>query len=203
MNELIVFEGIDGGGKSTQMKRLGSWLRGLGFATQEYKEPTDGPMGSRIRQLAKAQQRLPLEEEYALFLEDRRWNRDEQMKPALGRGEFVLLDRYYYSTAAYQGIRGKDPEQILQENEAFALLPGLTFIFELSVEKALERIQISRGDALDAFERQSDLEKIAAIFQSLHREEIVRVNADQPADDLEQEIRRHVRNRFARLKELN
>lgn len=202
MNELIVFEGIDGAGKSTQLRRLGEWLRGLGAGCQEFKEPTDGPYGSQIRRLAKMNERLPLAEEYALFLQDRRWNISEQMQPALDRGEVVLLDRYYYSTAAYQGIRGMDGEKILRENEVFAVKPGLTLFFELPVEDALIRIQQGRNEGFDAFEKKSDLLMIHAAFEKMNRPEIVRVDARLSPDALQEHIRGVVLQRFPRLKAL-
>ncbi len=201
MNELIVFEGIDGAGKSTQILCLGAWLQQAGRVCRLFKEPTDGPLGTKIRSLAKMQQRLPVEEEYGLFLEDRRWNIDHQMAPALARGEVVLLDRYYYSTAAYQGIRGLDAEKILRENEVFALKPGLALFFELSVEQALQRIQQGREGGFDAFERKCDLERIHAAFEKIDRPEIVRVNAALPQQELEQVIRRVVTERFPRITE--
>ncbi len=197
---LIVFEGIDGAGKSTQIQRVAEWLRSRSIAVLCQKEPTDGPYGARIRQLAKQQIRLPLEEEYALFLADRRWNRDEVLLPAFSRGEVVLLDRYYYSTAAYQGIRGLNPETVLAENEAFAPKPLLCFIFELPVDVALQRILSTRGEGTDAFEKRADLEAIDRVFASLQRSEIVRLNASQSPDALFAEITQHVTDRLSSIR---
>ncbi|MDX1972756.1 MAG: dTMP kinase [Candidatus Sumerlaeia bacterium] len=197
---LIVFEGIDGAGKSTQIQRVAEWLRSRSIPVLCQKEPTDGPYGARIRQLAKQHIRLPLEEEYALFLTDRRWNRDEVLLPAFARGEVVLLDRYYYSTAAYQGIRGLNPETVLAENEAFAPKPLICFIFELPVDVALQRILAARGEGTDAFEKRVDLEAIDRVFSSLQRPEIVRVNAAQSPEALYTEICQYLTDKLLSIR---
>jgi len=144
---LMAFEGIDGAGKTTQIRALAQWLREHGVKVALLREPTDGPIGKQIRALAGAgRDACPPEEEFRLFREDRRWNVETNILPALGRGEVVLLDRYYISSMAYQGALGWDPERIRRENEAFAPLPNRIYMLELPPAVAQERIRQSRGE---------------------------------------------------------
>src|SRR5690606_29927239 len=101
----IVLEGIDGTGKSTQAVRLGEWFSRAGHEVLISREPTDGPWGRKLRESA-ATGRLSADEELECFLEDRRQHVRELIEPALREGKVVILDRYYFSTMAYQGARG-------------------------------------------------------------------------------------------------
>lgn len=119
----IVLEGIDGSGKTTQARWLAEALRQKGYEVVLTREPSDGPLGRRLRRyLAASPRRLSSELELAWFLADRRDHVETIIRPALEQGKVVISDRYYYSSAAYQGARGLDPEAILRLNEAFA--PG-------------------------------------------------------------------------------
>src|SRR5689334_18751024 len=115
---LLVIEGIDGAGKSTLQRQLAEWCRGAGLQVITSREPTDGPHGRALRESARSG-RLALQDELDLFLKDRREHVETLIRPALERGDVVILDRYYFSTAAYQGARGLDPAEIIQANEAF------------------------------------------------------------------------------------
>src|SRR5690606_9901276 len=128
-----------GTGKSTQTKRLAEWLRGHGREVVLSREPTDGPWGTKLRESA-ATGRLSPADELNYFLNDRRQHVEETILPALHTGKFVVLDRYYFSSMAYQGARGGDPEEIRRLNEAFAPPPDLLLILDLEVDLALERI---------------------------------------------------------------
>src|SRR5262245_31030289 len=126
---LIAFEGIDGAGKTTQARRLVSDLTERGVPAIYTKEPTDGPHGRAIRATATTG-RLPPAEELALFVADRREHVAGELEPALTAGTCVVIDRYYLSTAAYQGARGLDPARILTDNEAFAPAPDVCFLLD-------------------------------------------------------------------------
>ena len=93
----IVFEGIDGTGKSTQVQFLADMLRAKGNEVITSKEPTDGPHGTRLRNSADTG-RLSPQEELDLFHLDRREHIETLIKPTLARGAVVILDRYYFST---------------------------------------------------------------------------------------------------------
>ena len=169
----IVLEGIDGTGKSTQAKRLGEWLAALGREVVLSREPTAGPWGQKVRESA-ATGRLSPEDELQYFLNDRRQHVEELISPSLAAGKVVILDRYYFSTMAYQGARGFDPAEIRRQNEEFAPVPDLLLIMDLDVDSALERIG-ARGDTANEFEKRENLERCREIFLSLKGEGIVRV----------------------------
>jgi dTMP kinase len=117
-----------------------------------------------------------LEEELELFEADRRQHVQELIVPALDRGAWVVLDRYYFSTAAYQGARGANPQEILRRNEAFATQPDLVLLLDCAPEVSLERVR-ARGDVANEFERLDALERVRDIFLSIQRPFIRRVDA--------------------------
>src|SRR5437868_980350 len=114
------------------------------------KEPTKGKYGTLIRESA-AGGRLSVEEEIDLLLKDRAEHVKDVINPALQEGKIVILDRYYFSMAAYQGARGVDPDSILTENEAFAPQPDLLIVLDLSPRTGIGRIN-ERGDKPNKFE---------------------------------------------------
>ena len=169
----IVIEGIDGTGKSTQVKRLGEWFEKQGREVVLSREPTDGPWGRKLRESA-ATGRLSPQDELQYFLNDRRQHVEEKISPALSEGKVVILDRYYFSTMAYQGARGFDPQEIRRMNEAFAPVPDLLIILDLDVDTAHQRIG-HRGDSTNEFEKKDSLQKCREIFLSLKNEPFARV----------------------------
>jgi len=162
---LVVLEGVDGAGKSTQIRGLAERLATAGMPHVISREPTDGPHGRRLRESA-TRGRLPPAEELETFLADRRQHVAELILPSLADGKVVVLDRYYFSTAAYQGARGFDWEDILRRNEAFAPEPDVVFWLELPPTVSQERIGI-RGEAVNDFERLDALRAVADIYAQL------------------------------------
>jgi len=175
----IVIEGIDGTGKSTQSKRLAEWFRSRGREVALSREPTDGPWGKKLRE-SETTGRLSAEEELECFLNDRREHVEMSIKPALAEGKVVILDRYYFSTMAYQGARGFDPAEIRRRNEAFAPQPDLLLILDLSVESAHGRIG-ARGDTANEFEQRDTLGRCREIFLSLRDEPFACVIDAEPS----------------------
>ena len=191
----IVIEGIDGTGKSTQAKRLGEWFTAQGREVALSHEPTAGPWGKKLRESA-ATGRLSPEDELEYFLNDRRQHVEELIAPSLAAGKVVILDRYYFSTMAYQGARGFDPAEIRRKNEAFAPVPDLLLIMDLGVDAALGRIG-ARGDTANEFEKRENLERCREIFLSLKDESFVRVIHSQGTlDEVARQIREAVEMRL-------
>ena len=187
----IVIEGIDGTGKSTQAKRLGEWFVSQGREVMLSREPTDGPWGKRLRESA-ATGRLSPADELQYFLNDRRQHVEETIAPALAAGKVVILDRYYFSTMAYQGARGFDPTEIRRLNEEFAPVPDLLLILDLDVDTAHQRIGV-RGDATNEFEKRESLERCREIFLSLKDEPFARViDSNGSLDEVSERIRQIV-----------
>lgn len=163
---LIVFEGIDGTGKSTQCELLAKSLNERQVPSIVLAEPTRGTWGTKIRSLLnEGRQGISPEEELNWFINDRKEDIEMNIKPALQDNKVVLMDRYYFSTAAYQGALGLDPKQIQLENENFAPIPDRVLIFLTSPETCLERIESSR-DQKSAFEKLDYLKNVQKIFKS-------------------------------------
>jgi dTMP kinase len=190
---LIVIEGIDGTGKSTQARHLAEWLVAQGREVVLSREPTDGPWGAQLRASA-ATGRLSPEDELRYFLNDRRQHVAETISPALAAGKVVILDRYYFSTMAYQGARGFDPAEIRRLNEQFAPVPDLLLILDIDVNMALQRIG-SRGDSANAFEQRENLQRCREIFLSLKDEPFTRViDSSGTPDEVGARIRQTVQD---------
>ena len=161
---LIVLEGVDGAGKSTLQAGLAAFFEALGHTVKLSREPTAGPHGQALRDAARTK-RLPAEQELALLLADRVEHVDALIRPALSAGYVVILDRYYFSTVAYQGAAGIDRQRVLDLNEAFAPKPDALLILDLPVPDALARIA-ARGAGQDDFERAETLNYVRNCFLS-------------------------------------
>ncbi len=183
----IVFEGIDGVGKTTQVKLLKDALEKQGRAVILSREPTDGPWGRRIRESANTG-RLSLDDELQAFINDRTEHVRDLILPAIGAGKVVILDRYYYSTIAYQGSRGGDAEQVGAEMRRRFPAPDLVLLMDMDPKQAVHRIAHGRGEQPNEFERLEELERVRAIFLSLDDPNIVVINADQPGEKVHSDI---------------
>ena len=193
---LIAFEGVDGCGKSTQLERLERSLRGAGCDVVATCEPTAGPTGDRIRQMARSGEALEPAEELRWFVEDRRVHVAEVIAPALRAKRVVLTDRYYLSTVADQGARGLDFEAILADSEAEFPIPDLVVLLEMDPERALSRVRTRGGVIEGVFERRDFLERVAEVFRVIDRPYLERVMADRKPDEIEEEIVSRIRERF-------
>ena len=186
---LIVFEGIDGSGKTTQAKLLYNHLKIKGFNAVFSKEPTDSVFGERIRRLAAGDRaHVDPVEEYRLFFNDRKIHVDHVIKPALEKRKIVILDRYYFSTMAYQGSLGLDPQKIKHENEVFAPVPDIVFLIRVPVSLGLERIKMSRNEVPNLFEREEGLTKVEYMFESFAEEYILSIDGTGDVDAIHKNI---------------
>ncbi len=192
---LVAFEGIDGTGKSTQLQALADFLKGQGFSVITTYEPTDSKYGRRIRALYRDRSSCTLEEELNLFLEDRRLHVDELLEPELAAGKIILTDRYYYSTAAYQGAAGMDTDEIFARN-SFAPVPDLVLLLTMNPEISIARICEGRGEELNDFEQLDQLRKVADHFAAFEDSCIARIDAAQPPEQVQEEIRKTVQERL-------
>jgi len=189
---LIAFEGIDGTGKSTQIRLLAERLVSMGCDVVTTREPTDGPCGRRIRELFVSRASVSREEELELFLADRRQHVDEVIEPAIAAGKIVLTDRYYLSTIAYQGAAGLDPAEIRRKND-FAPKPDLVILLILPPEESAARIQGPRGQELNAFEQIENLHKVAAEFDRMNEDFIRRIDATLTVPEVHEQVVKEVR----------
>ena len=188
---LIAFEGIDGTGKSTQLQLLADFLKNQGCPVVTTYEPTDSSYGRRIRELYVDRGSCTREEELELFIQDRRLHVQELIAPQLAAGSIVLTDRYYYSTAAYQGASGLDVADIFQKN-SFAPKPDLVILLTMAPEVSIARIEEGRGEKLNDFEQIDQLRSVSERFASFTDPCIRRIDATGDVDKVQAAVRQAV-----------
>lgn len=177
----LVFDGMDGSGKSTQMRLLADRLREEGIPVVTTAEPTDSPDGKRLRQALAGQIPAGAEQLAALFLQDRIGHNlgKDGIEACLAAGMTVLCDRYYYSSIAYQG--GEDPVRRawvadMNLNCPAIRHPDACFLFDLDPQVAMHRITARAG--LTAPEIYETLEQQTAI-----RARFSRMRESLPAEE--------------------
>ena len=155
----ITFEGIDGSGKSTQLRLLANWLMQAGCDVLLTREPGGTPVGNRLRAaLLDAHEEVDPLTELLVFAADRAQHVRRVLRPALEAGKVVFSDRYADATAAYQGAgRGFSAELISEiiQLATEGLKPDLTVLFDLGVADSTTRTRrrtngTQRGDRLDS-----------------------------------------------------
>jgi len=186
----ISFEGIDGVGKSTQLRLVSEKYRSLGYAVVTTREPGGTVLGQRIREmLLDPNQNVSHAAEILLYAADRAQHIKEVILPALKAGKIVLSDRYLDSSVAYQGYGlDQDITWIRRINQwaAADLLPDLTFCLDQDPQTALQRTQ---GDRIE----QRALEYYAKVrqgYQSIAAEEPERFHIINAEGTIEQVFQR-------------
>ena len=147
----ITFEGIEGGGKSTQVALAAQWLRERGVDHLVTREPGGTPLAEKIRDLVlvPGAEILPPTAELLLMFAARSVHLHNRIEPALHAGTWVLCDRFTDATFAYQGAgRGIDPHSILALERLVQAgrQPDLTLLLDLPVERSVQRVA-QRGSA--------------------------------------------------------
>jgi dTMP kinase len=169
---LINLEGIDGCGKSTQSKFLMEKFEENNEKAIILKEPTSGKYGKKLWEMLSGKREATTEQILDLFVMDRKEHVDDKINPALKEGKIVLMDRYYYSTMAYQAAAGIDVNRIRKDN-AFAPKPDIVLIFDLPADLAMKRV---KGHSVaDVFEKEEHLEKVRAAYLNLRDDPLVRI----------------------------
>jgi len=153
---LIVIEGIDGSGKTTQAKLLYEALKDRGYKVALLYEPTDSKYGLLIREKLKTGDYTPLEL-YELFLKDREINA-VRIRKLMSENMIVILDRYYISTIAYQGAQGIPISKIIRDHAKMPR-PDIIFILDMEPEYALMRI-----GSRDTFEKVDFLRRVRDLY---------------------------------------
>ncbi len=195
----IVLDGIDGCGKSTQIRHLAQWLPSSGLMPPTAqlictREPGGTCLGQAIRELlldTDADQVPSVTAELLLYAADRAQHVDTVIRPALLRGDWVLSDRFAGSTLAYQGYgRGLD-RQLIQRLESIAttgLEPDLTAWLRVPVEVSLQRRHGKKEDRIEA-EGRAFLHRVADGFAVLaEQRNWYQINAQLPVSKLSQEL---------------
>ncbi len=197
----ITFEGSEGCGKSTQLRRLAEGLRGRGREVVVTREPGGTEIGEQLRQLlqfSKAGHGMVPEAELLLFTASRAQLVREVIQPALGRGAVVIADRFLDSTTVYQGVARKvDGAQVAAINQ-FAVgdcLPALTFLLDLDLAEARARLtrRAPSAETPDRMESQPAefYEAVRRGYLALataHPERIAVLDASRPIEAVAAEI---------------
>ncbi len=208
---LITFEGGEGAGKSTQIKRLGERLEADGHSVLITREPGGSSGAEAVRHvvLSGAAERFGVEMEAVLFAAARSDNVEHVIKPAMNAGKVVLCDRYIDSSRVYQGASGGvDMDFLLGMERAVTegARPGLTLIFDLSPEEGLKRAaEVWAEQGPDRFEKEelSEQRKRREAFLDIARSEPERcvvINAEKKLGDVNDQVDRAVDAYFAKAK---
>jgi len=188
----IVFEGIDGSGKSTHIRLLCDALRRQGHDVLRTSEPSRGRIGRFIREYVEHRRnRLSPEIEALLFAADRFEHVKQIIAPALEAGRIVISDRYLHSSLAYQGAAGVSLEWIREMNR-FAPRPDLCILLDVRPETGLGRMSQRRRTVFEVYTFQQRVRNLYLRF--VEQGELVKVDADRPVDEVQQEVSSLVRN---------
>ncbi len=197
-SKFIVFEGIDGAGKTTQIKLLHNALKSRGIECYITAEPTDMPSGKAIREALSGKVKVTTSEMADMFAADRViHNRDIEkgICPKLESGITVISDRYYYSSLAYQGAElGFEKVAALNLDNADIRTPDMCIFLDLSPEKSLERIGKRADTPTEIYENYDYLEKTRKmfydVFERLNKrgERIEVVDASGSAEEISAQI---------------
>lgn len=197
--KFIVIEGLDGTGKTTQIRRLAQSLEAQGETVFVTAEPTDFPSGKLIRRVLSGEVPSSPWSTAALFLADRiRHCADPENGIAahLAKGETVITDRYYFSTFAYQGYETDLDWTMRMHYDCPELIrPDLVLFLTMSAEKCMARITASRpAEAIEIYENTEALAKISRQFDRVFdrlkdREKVVYIDADGTVEEVAERVR--------------
>ena len=208
----LVLEGIDGCGKTTQLRHLANWLPRSGLMPEGARlhltrEPGGTALGMALRKLVLHPPGDASPEplaELLLYAADRAQHVAQLIRPALEQGHWVLSDRFSGSTLAYQGYGRELDLDLIQQLEQIAtagLVPDLTFWLELSVEESLVRRDARSNDRIEA-EGVDFLTRVATGFAVLARERSwVQLQADQQVESVSSALESQLKHHFGPLQE--
>jgi dTMP kinase len=193
----VVLEGIDGSGTTTQVARLAARLRTMRVPVRATREPSDGPLGTLVRQMLTGRVVIPGGRSPGwatmalLFAADRMDHVESEIAPFIAAGGVILSDRYDASSLAYQsissGIEAKGAVEWIRSLNRHALRPDLTLVLDVSPELAAERREL-RGEAAQLYEQSEMQRELAAFYKDLPRhmpgERIVVLDAAGTIEDV-------------------
>ena len=174
MSLFIVFEGLDGSGKSTQQQLLNAKLKSDKISTISFREPGSTMIGNQIVEILQSDQKLSPFSELLLFYVSRSAIIEEKIKPALDNHDVVICDRYFYSSIAYQGYgRGIDINFINQINDQVVknIIPDLIFYMDINWEEKKNRKGINVKDRFEKEDRNFH-NKVRSGYKSLAKKDL-------------------------------
>ncbi len=196
--KFIVFEGIDGSGKSTQTALLADFMKKvLGQKVHETSEPTASMIGGLIRSQIAGDWKSSNECLQLLFSADRLYHLEKEILPMLKNGIHVICDRYFFSTVAYGGATGGSKEWLLQMQENI-MLPDITFLLRISAQTGIERIHANRH-GIKLFDKEDLLKRVAENYDSLaqqFKDTAVILDGEQPSENIAAAVQRITQERL-------
>ncbi len=203
-NLFIAFEGIDGSGKSTQVKLLTQKLEAAGLNVHTTCEPTDGPIGKIIRDIFSHKMEADHRTIAGLFVADRLdhlLNKTNGILKKLEEGYTVITDRYYFSSYAYQSPH-VDQDWVIKANSLSAKLrrPDLNIFIDISPELSIDRLNKGR-ESIELYETLENLQNVRnkyfEIMELLKAEEkVLIVDGNREPEIISNEIWDNITNRF-------
>ncbi len=182
----IVFEGIDGSGKTSQMKLFGKYLKSKKVRFIETYEPTEGPIGKLIRKALKYQLKFSWDTLQLMYSADRADHLEKLILPSLKKGITVLADRYFFSTYAY-GELNLDPKWLRQLSAKFCF-PDLILLIDMPAKIAVGRIDSSRI-AKELYEKEIMLAKVRNNYLKMAKGfGMIVLNGTKAKDEIHQEV---------------
>jgi dTMP kinase len=174
----VVLEGIDGAGTTTHVARLAERLRSLRVPVRATREPSDGPVGTLVRQVLTGRMVVPggrapgWATMALLFAADRMDHVESEIEPFLADGGVVLSDRYDASSLAYQsvssGSQAKDAVEWIRVLNRYVRRPDLTIVLDVTPETAAER-RLFRAEAAQLYDQNEVQRALAAFYRDLAR----------------------------------
>lgn len=202
--KFIVFEGIDGSGKSTQIRLLSERLKKEGFPCYTTMEPTDGPIGSLIHQIMIGRMKTDNKVIASLFAADRLdhlLNETDGLVAKIEAGTIVISDRYYLSSYAYHSV-DMPMEQVIAMNAPSKdmLRPELHIFVDIDPDTAVARIAANRQHT-ELFEKKSRLAKTRECYMNVIKklqdeENIVIIDGAQSIEEIAEEVWLNVKKYF-------
>lgn len=189
--KLIVFEGLDGSGQSTQSGLLRDFLVKKGYQVVLTKEPTKtSQAGKKIREILDKKRKARPWQLQELFAKDRKEHLRKVIIPALKEDKIVISDRYFFSSFTYGGAEGLSLKRLIKLNEKF-LMPNLTIILKVSPAVCLERIK-KRKQEITLFEEKAKLAKVWKFYQALPQkfENIEIIDGEKPIPKVFEEVKK-------------
>jgi len=179
--KFIVFEGIDGSGKTTQINELSKWINETNLISKNNqlvitREPGGTRLGQSIRSLLldSSQEKSPNSiTELLLYAADRAQHVNEIIRPSLNKGDWVISDRFCGSTLAYQGYGRKLDIKLIKDLESIAtqgIYPDITFLLDISVDESIKRRINRKNDRIER-EGRDFLSKVSLGFKALSEDE--------------------------------
>lgn len=193
---LISIEGLDRSGKTTQSRLLVNSLRRMGYEAIYTAEPSVGEIGHFIRRhILQRRQRIPAVIEAVLFAADRVDHVKNVIKPMLRKGKIIVLDRYIYSSLAYQGAAGLDLEWLMKINR-FAPIPDLSIYIDVPLRVLARRVR-RRRSVMEYPRIQREVRKV--YMRLIMEGKIIPVDGNRSIKEVADEILRIVLDKLAEL----